>query len=165
MEYRFRTEPFPHQLSDFERSRDLPSWALFWETGCAKTKPVIDTASYLYEGGKVDGVLIVAPDIVHRGWITRHMAAHMPERVLENCVQAPDPDDRSELLRGFVWNGDKVGNKGYAADLQAFLRHEGGLAILAMTPASIMTELGGKTLKSFLERRRCLLAVDEGHMF
>ena len=165
MEYRFRTEPFAHQLADFERSRDLPSWALFWETGCAKTKPVIDTGAYLYEGGKVDGLVVIAPDIVHRGWVTRQMMGHMPERVLERCLAAPDPDDPDELLPGFVWNGDKVGNKGYKEALKAFLAAEEGLAVLALTPASIMTEAGGKALKTFLERRRCLLVLDEGHMF
>lgn len=165
MSYRFRTEPFPHQLADFERSRDLPSWALFWETGCAKTKPTIDTGAYLFEAGRIDGILIVAPDIVHRGWVTRHMMAHMPERVLERCLAAPDPDDRNTDLPGFIWNADKTNNKGFREDLAAFLKSSAGLAVLALTPGAIMTDLGGKTLKTFLTRRKCLLVVDEAHLF
>lgn len=164
-DYQFRTEPFSHQLADFERSRDLPSWALFWETGCAKTKPVIDTASYLFERGRIDGLLLVAPDIVHRGWLTRHMMVHMPERVLERCLSAPDPDDRGARRPGFIWNGDRAGNAGFQEDLGAFLGAQEGLAVLALTPSAIMTDLGGKALKTFLARRRCMLVADEAHLF
>jgi len=76
MIYPFKTTPYAHQLAAFERSKDAPEFALFHEQRCGKSKVVIDTACYLFGRGKVDAVLVLAPNGVHNGWDTDQWPTH-----------------------------------------------------------------------------------------
>ena len=79
--YPFKTEPFEHQLKAWSMSRDQESFALFMEMGTGKSKVILDTASYLYDNGKIDTLLIVAPKGAYRNWhlneIPSHLASHI----------------------------------------------------------------------------------------
>ena len=66
MEYPFKTEPFNHQREEWLRSREEEARAIFWEQGTGKSKLTIDTACWLWLRGLIDGVLVVAPNGVHR---------------------------------------------------------------------------------------------------
>ena len=60
MQFEFKTKPLDHQLAEFNFSRDLVSRGLFWEQGCGKTKPNIDTAAYLYIEKQITGMVVIA---------------------------------------------------------------------------------------------------------
>ncbi len=76
-DYVYATEPFDHQRELFEATRDLEHYAIWWEQGTGKSKPAIDTACWLYQQGKIDGVLVVAPTGVHRNWMTDEIPRHL----------------------------------------------------------------------------------------
>ena len=59
MNYKFKTKPYGHQLK--EMSWDKKCFAYFMEMGTGKSKVLIDNVSMLYDNGKINGVLIVAP--------------------------------------------------------------------------------------------------------
>ena len=61
MNYKFRTKPYKHQLTALEKSWNKETYAYFMEMGTGKTKVLIDNMSMLYDRGKIDGALIVAP--------------------------------------------------------------------------------------------------------
>ena len=61
MNYKFRTKPYKHQLTALEKSWNKETYAYFMEMGTGKTKVLIDNMSMLYDKGKIDGALIVAP--------------------------------------------------------------------------------------------------------
>ena len=61
MKYKFKTEPYKHQMDALETSWNREVYALFMEMGTGKTKVLIDNMSMLYDNGKIDGALIVAP--------------------------------------------------------------------------------------------------------
>ena len=61
MNYKFKTKPYEHQLKALEMSWDKPYFAYFMEMGTGKSKVLIDNISMLYDNGKINGVLIVAP--------------------------------------------------------------------------------------------------------
>ena len=61
MNYKFKTKPFAHQLKALKRSWNKPYFAYFMEMGTGKSKVLIDNISMLYDQGKIDGALIVAP--------------------------------------------------------------------------------------------------------
>lgn len=75
----FKLPPYAHQLKEFERSKDATYWAYFMEMGTGKTKLAIDGIQYLYDLGKVNRVLILAPAGVFRNWITTEIPKHMIE--------------------------------------------------------------------------------------
>ncbi len=61
MKYKFKTDPYEHQLKALEMSWNRETYAYFMEMGTGKTKVLIDNAAMLYDKGKIDGLLIVAP--------------------------------------------------------------------------------------------------------
>jgi SNF2 family DNA or RNA helicase len=49
--------------------------------GTGKSKMLIDTLAWLYDSGRVDAALIVAPKGVYRNWIDKEIPEHMPTHV------------------------------------------------------------------------------------
>jgi len=79
--FKFKTEPFSHQLKAFELSKDAEYYGYLMEMGTGKTKVIIDNAAYLYEKGEIDGLMIVAPNGVHAQWVNEQIPTHMPDWV------------------------------------------------------------------------------------
>lgn len=77
----FKTQPYVHQLAAFERSSELESFALTMEQGTGKSKVVIDSVAHLYNLGRLTGLLIIAPNGVHRNWILKEIPKHLPDYV------------------------------------------------------------------------------------
>ena len=68
MDYPFKTVPYAHQLTALEKSWDKENYAYFMEMGTGKSKVLIDNMSMLYDHGKINGALILAPKGVYRNW-------------------------------------------------------------------------------------------------
>ena len=68
MNYKFKTRPYKHQLKDLEKSWEKSYIAYFMEMGTGKSKVLLDKISMLYDQGKVNGALIVAPKGVIGTW-------------------------------------------------------------------------------------------------
>ena len=64
MNYKFKTTPYKHQLTALEKSWNKESFAYFMEMGTGKTKVLIDNLAMLYDKGKVNGALIIAPKVL-----------------------------------------------------------------------------------------------------
>ena len=76
MNYKFKTKPYAHQLTALEKSWNKETYAYFMEMGTGKTKVLIDNMSMLYDKGKVDGALIVAPKGVVGTWYSNELPTH-----------------------------------------------------------------------------------------
>jgi SNF2 family DNA or RNA helicase len=162
MDYHHKTEPFPHQRSLFERTRDLPAFGFFWEMGCGKTKPTIDTMAWLYEERKINGALILAPKSVAPNWVADELPKHLPDTVM--C-----------RTRVFLWRTDKANTQSYQRELKEVLAHDGFL-IVVMSYDAIMTGTPDKAFRvknirgamkgchfarKLLETRSCMMVADE----
>jgi hypothetical protein len=79
--YNFKTTPYAHQEASFNDSWDAEYYALFMEMGLGKTKVAIDTMGALFEAGRIDCGLILAPKGVYDNWVKREIEEHMPERI------------------------------------------------------------------------------------
>ena len=78
-DFKFKTKPFDHQRKAFYLSRDKQSFALLMEQGTGKTKVIIDNAAYLYANNKITALVVIAPNGVHRNWLSTELPAHMPD--------------------------------------------------------------------------------------
>ena len=76
-DFKFKTKPFAHQLKVFMESRRKRNFALLMEQGTGKTKVALDTAAYLYLNGKIDTLVVIAPNGVHRAWVNKEIPIHM----------------------------------------------------------------------------------------
>lgn len=147
MGYQPHTKPFAHQLEVWEASRDMPSFAVFWEQGTGKSKLTIDTLGHLYDTGKVDAAIVVAPNGVHRNWITDELPTHLPPSV---------------PLRAFAYSSPSAAAKWHERECDALLSHN-GLSVLAISYDAWMTDRGKKLVWKLMKRRRLMLVLDESH--
>jgi hypothetical protein len=143
--FAFKTQPFKHQLAEFELSRRLPARALLWEQGCGKTKPIIDTSAYLWDAGEITGHLVLAPNGVHSNWVHDELPAHL------SC--------EAKVL---WWRSSKAETKWFREEVEVFLKYP-GLKVLCMSYDAIMTDYGAKIARRFLTSNRCLFTCDESH--
>ena len=59
MDYKFKTEPYAHQLHALGVSYNKENYALFMEMGTGKSKVLVDNIAMLYDKGKINAALIV----------------------------------------------------------------------------------------------------------
>ena len=136
---------FPHQQELLDRTWELPAWAIFFQTGCGKTAPTIHTAARLHRAGRIDGAIVVAPNMVHRNWISDEIPMHSPV-----------------AWRGLDWHSSRA--KGQDRELGRLLETPRGmLPWLAITYDGLITPRGRKAVLDFIARfPRVMLVADEG---
>ena len=81
MNYKFKTPPYKHQLTALEKSWNKETYAYFMEMGTGKTKVLIDNLAMLYDKGKVNGALIIAPKGVVKTWYEQELPTHLPNHI------------------------------------------------------------------------------------
>ena len=84
MNYEYKTKPYEHQRNALNQSAEKVQWAYFMEMGTGKTKVCIDNIAILYDRGKIDRALVIAPNGIKRNWrneLSVHMADHVNYRV------------------------------------------------------------------------------------
>lgn len=138
-------KPFKHQADEFADHGLDPFRGLFWEQGCGKTKPVIMSAAELYRRGEIDALLVIAPNGVHRNWVSDELPTHL------------DPDV-AEALRTHIWYS--TASKTHAREFTWTLEHE-GVAVLVMSYNAVWTDRGRDAWKAFLTKRKCMYVLDE----
>jgi SNF2 family DNA or RNA helicase len=144
MKYKFKTKPYAHQLKALELSWDKPYFAYFMEMGTGKSKVLIDNIAMLYDAGKINGVLIVAPKGVYKNWYDSEIPTHMPEHVeYQDCLWQSmiTKKQQTELDKVFVPGED--------------------LQILIMNVEAFSTKKGVEFAARFLRCHRTMMAIDE----
>ena len=144
MNYKFKTEPYKHQLTALEKSWNRETYAYFMEMGTGKTKVLIDNAAMLYDKGKIDGLLIIAPKGVIGTWYNQELPAHLPDHI-ENVT--------------VLWQA--LINKKQQSKLNTLFEVSTDLHILIMNVEAFSTDKGVKFAKKFLLSHNTLMAIDE----
>lgn len=148
-EYPHVVDPFKHQSDHLANHAEDKAWGLLWEQGTAKTKPIIDTAAYLYMNEKINGLLVVAPPGVERNWNTDEIPSHLPPEIsLDTRIQ--------------VFLTNRKHTKDHKNAINAVINHD-GLAILLISYNALMTKEGKATVRLFLNKRKVLYVLDESH--
>ena len=144
MNYKFKTKPYKHQMTALEKSWNKQNFAYFMEMGTGKTKVLIDNMSMLYDKGKVDGALIIAPKGVIKTWYEQELPAHLPNHI-ENVT--------------VLWQANIT--KGQQEKLESLFETETDLHILIMNVEALSTDKGVKFAAKFLNSHKVIMAIDE----
>jgi hypothetical protein len=163
----FRLPCFNHQLREFEEYCDAPARALAWSMRTGKSKAVVDKSSHLYRRGKIDGVLIFAPNGVHSNWAEVEFPKHawpgircspLVWRSADTSVKAAKKlriAERDEwALKRAQW---------YSTLKKANTSSE--LFIMAVNSESMTRADVRKAVAYFMKRRRVLCVWDESDDF
>ena len=144
MEYKFKTEPYAHQLKALGASHNRENYALFMEMGTGKSKVLVDNIAMLYDKGKINAALIVAPKGVYRNWERQEIPIHMPDHIVHNVV---------------TWSPAAT-KKQQNENLKLF-KHGEQLTIFLMNIEAFSTVKGLDIAKRFLLAHQTLMAIDE----
>ena len=122
-------------------SWDKEVFAYFMEMGTGKSKVLIDNIAMLYNAGKIDGALIVAPKGVYKNWFDSEIPDHMPDYVEKKVgLWRTKPDDKA---------------------LQPLFSTGADLHILIMNVEALSTKKGVDFAYKFLSSHKTLMGVDE----
>jgi len=144
MDYKFKTKPYAHQMTALEKSWNKETYAYFMEMGTGKTKVLIDNLAMLYDKGKVDGALIIAPKGVVGTWYTNELPTHLPDHI-ENVT--------------VLWQPNIT--KKQQESLDTLFEEGEGLHILIMNVEAFSTDKGKLFASKFMSCHNTLMAIDE----
>ena len=96
MDYKFKTTPYQHQLDALEKCSKKRDYALFCEMGTGKSKILLDNIGMLYDEGRINGAIIVAPKGVYKNWIVQEIPTHLPDHILCRTFQWVAPSSRTK---------------------------------------------------------------------
>ena len=142
--YKFKTKPFAHQLKALELSWKKEVYAYFMEMGTGKSKVLIDNIAMLYDNGKINGALIIAPKGVYKNWYDSEIPTHLPDHIDKKVVlwQANINDKQQKKLNTLFEPGED-------------------LHVLLMNVESFSTKKGLDFAIKFLSCHKNMIAIDE----
>ena len=145
MFYKFKTKPYAHQLKALEMSWNKEVFAYFMEMGTGKSKVLLDNIAMLYDKGKIDSVLIVAPKGVYKNWYDSEIPVHLVDHIDRNIV----------LWKSLITKEQK---RKYDS---LFKTDYTKLHIFIMNVEALSTKKGFEAARQFLNVKKALFAVDE----
>jgi SNF2 family DNA or RNA helicase len=144
MNYKFKTKPYAHQITALEKSWQKDEYGYFMEMGTGKSKVLVDNVAMLYDKGKINSALIIAPKGVYRNWLSQEIPEHLPRHI----------DHKTVLWTALT---SKTKDKEY----QQLLKQDYDLHILLMNVEALSTKKGVEFAGKFLRCHKALMAVDE----
>ena len=142
--YKFKTKPYAHQLKALEMSWNKEVFAYFMEMGTGKSKVLIDNISMLYDKGKINSALIIAPKGVVKTWYEQEIPIHMVKHVEKVSI---------------LWQA--LIHKSQQEKLNSLFKSEVKLHILIMNVEAFSTKKGVEFARRFLNSHNVMMAVDE----
>jgi len=144
MNYKFKTKPYAHQITALEKSWNKVAFAYFMEMGTGKSKVLIDNIAMLYDKGKINGALIVAPKGVYQNWHDIEIPNHIPKHIEKKMV---------------LWKSNI--NQSQKILLDSLFESGTDLHILLMNVEAFSTRKGLEFAQKFISCHETLMAIDE----
>lgn len=144
----YKHQPYGHQNQAFALARGKVAFGYFMEQGTGKTKVCLDDAADIYlnggDNGKIDTLIIIAPNGVHAQWVNEQVPEHLTQ-VIEwqgaYTVASPSPEEAQRMSKA--------------------LNFKDGLRIIAIHIDSMSYPKGVAFLQELLLSCKAMLAVDE----
>ena len=144
MDYKFKTTPYAHQLVALDKSWDKEEYAYFMEMGTGKSKVLVDNIGMLYDKGKINAALIIAPKGVYRNWYSGEIPNHLASHIQHKTV---------------LWTAST--SKAKDKEYQSLFELDYDLHILVMNVEAFSTKKGMEFAGKFLNSHKTLMAIDE----
>ena len=141
--YKFKTEPYEHQKDALKKCYDKEAFAIFAEMGTGKTKIALDNACILYNQGKIDRLLVVAPKGAYMTWFDQEIPTHVPDYIEKNVV---------------IWKQST--SQKYMSELRSMMNNNFELKIMIMNVEAFSSKRGVDFARLFLIGRSMMI-VDE----
>ena len=144
MIYNFKTKPYAHQMTALEKSWDKNEYGYFMEMGTGKSKVLVDNMAMLYDKGRINGAVIIAPKGVYRNWLSQEIPNHLPSHVQHKTV---------------LWTAST--SKAKDKEYRQLFETDDDLHILIVNVEALSTKRGLEFVAKFLNCHEALLTIDE----
>jgi len=144
MIYNFKTKPYAHQMTALEKSWDKSEYGYFMEMGTGKSKVLVDNMAMLYDKGRINGAVIIAPKGVYRNWLSQEIPNHLPSHVQHKTV---------------LWTAST--SKAKDKEYRQLFESDDDLHILIVNVEALSTKRGLEFVAKFLSCHETILAIDE----
>jgi len=144
MNYKFKTKPYAHQIIALEKSWDKKEYGYFMEMGTGKSKVLVDNIAMLYDNGKINAALIIAPKGVYRNWYSSEIPTHLASHIQHKMV---------------LWTAST--SKAKDKEYQQLFKSDYDLHILVMNVEAFSTKKGLEFAGKFLRTHKTIMAIDE----
>jgi SNF2 family DNA or RNA helicase len=141
--YKFKTKPYEHQRDALKKCWNKEAFAIFAEMGTGKTKIALDNACILYNQGKIDRLLVVAPKGAYMIWFDQEIPAHVPSYIEKKVV---------------IWKQST--SQKYMSELRSMMNNNFELKIMIMNVEAFSTKRGVDFARLFLIGKSMMI-VDE----
>lgn len=139
---------FAHQQAEYDRHRYAVARAYLWQMRTGKTRMAVESAVALHEALEINGVLVVAPNGVHRQWAE------------EQVGRWGGPENHA-----FAWRFSNPGNAGEFGEFTSRLDNR-ELHWLCVNMEALLRPEVQKAIAMFKRAvGRAMLVVDESHHF
>jgi len=131
-------------LTALEKSWDKTEYGYFMEMGTGKSKVLVDNMAMLYDKGRINGALIIAPKGVYNNWFSQEIPTHLASHIQPTMV---------------LWTAltSKTKDKEY----QSLFKTGHDLHILIMNVEALSTKKGLEFAIKFISCHETMLAIDE----
>jgi SNF2 family DNA or RNA helicase len=155
-----KTKGMKHQLTALKRMADHDEkyreqygenfFALHMEMGTGKTWVFLAHAERLFNAGKIDGLLVIAPRGVHTNWVLREIPQHLEvDHVARSWRTGAGKREREEMAEVL------------ALPKRGTVRKPNKLRVLATNIDAIGTKDGFAFAKKFCETFKVMIVIDE----
>ena len=144
MDYKFKTKPYKHQLTALEKSWEKLEYGYFMEMGTGKSKVLVDNMAMLYDKGKINGALIIAPKGVYRNWYSQEIPNHLVDHIKPKMV---------------LWTASTSKTK--EKEYQTLFEIGFDLHVLIMNVEAFSTKRGVEFAYKFLNSHKTIMTIDE----
>jgi SNF2 family DNA or RNA helicase len=144
MNFKYKTKPYAHQEKALEKSWDKIEYGYFMEMGTGKSKVLVDNMAMLYDKGKINGALIIAPKGVYNNWYTSEIPTHLSNHIKPKVV---------------LWTSNISKEK--EKEYKSLFETGYDLHILIMNVEAFSTKKGSEFAYKFLKSHNTIMAVDE----
>ena len=143
-----KTKPMASQELALKALEGKRNFALLMEMGLGKTWTILADAERAFLAGKIDALVVMAPNGVHTNWIRREAPMHLGCRWI-----------------GYAWRGKPTSKKAKAQLDKIYASHyvaeQMPLRIFTINFEAMQSKVAVAELEKFLQTYRCMFAVDE----
>lgn len=160
-----KTIDFLHQTEAFDAGKDREFFAYFLDPGTGKTKVTLDDAMYNFKRGRIDALLVIAPNSVKTSWVS------WPHQ-----LESPEDQDQVErwlgteqVIKGVHLSNPKAIDKRAWAGFEQAMNDKSRLAksgnrkliVLAVNFEALLSDQVFDFLADFCKTFRTMIALDE----
>lgn len=154
----FKFPPYEHQRKALVLGRNRRVFAYLMDQGTGKTKVLIDDAAHNWREGRIDAVLILAPNSVKTNWCNSYDGDD-PNIEIDEVRKHMPPD--IPYMRAAYYASPTKEQKQYYDTLVRNIPNKHKLLILSMNIEGLHATKAKLAADYFTRKRRCMIVIDE----